>query len=132
MLYALFGIIVGVIAGLIIDLPIPLEFTRYTAVIIIGMFDALFGALRAEISRKDYNSWIFVSGVVFNILLAMGITLLGDRLGLDLYLAATFVFTFRIFSNLGIIRRAVMNRYIGKKSSTRTNRESSIVTDILD
>lgn len=115
MLWALLGILVGILGGIAIDLPFPLTWTRFTAVIVIGMLDSLFGALRAELTKDQYNSWIFLSGLVFNIMLALGITLLGDRLGLDLYLAATFVFTFRIFSNLGIIRRVVFSHWVGKK-----------------
>lgn len=114
MIFALIGIIIGVILGLLINYPIPLEFTRYTAVIIIGMLDALFGAIRSEVTKDEYSTLIFLSGLLFNILLALGITFLGDKMGLDLYLAATFVFTFRIFSNLGIIRRALFSKFKNK------------------
>lgn len=116
MIWALLGILAGIILGIAIDIPIPLTWTRYTAVIVIGMFDALFGALRADVTKDKYSNWIFISGLLFNILLALGITFLGDKLGLDLYLAATFVFTFRIFSNLGIIRRAVFSQWFEKKA----------------
>jgi len=54
----------------------------------------------------------------FNILLAAGITYLGDRLGLDLYLAASIVFTFRIFSNVGIARRTIVEEWITHKHRT--------------
>lgn len=118
MVWALLGIIIGILIGIGIDIPIPLAFTRYTAVIVIGMLDALFGALRAEVTKDEYNTWIFISGLCFNILLALGITFLGDKLGLDLYLAATFVFTYRIFNNLGTLRRALLSRYIRKKEKS--------------
>ena len=114
MIWSLIGILVGIIIGLGMDINIPIEFTRYTAVIIIGMLDALFGAIRAEYSKDDYDPLIFLTGLLFNTILAIGITYLGDRLGLDLYLAATVVFTFRIFSNVGIIRRVMIEKWINK------------------
>lgn len=118
MLWALLGILVGIILGFVVDISIPLELTRYTAVTIVGMLDALFGALRAEATKNQYSPLIFLSGLLFNIALALGITFLGDKLGLDLYLAATFVFTFRIFSNVGITRRALFAKWLHKKDDT--------------
>ena len=121
MIYALAGILVGVIVGLALNVPIPIEYSRYTAVVIIGMLDALFGALRAEITKDNYNPLIFITGLMFNIILAIGITFLGDQLGLDLYLAATFVFTFRIFTNVGVMRRHLMSK-----------KETPLMPDVLD
>lgn len=113
MLFAAIGIMIGILIGLFTKIQIPLEYTRYSAVVILGILDALFGAIKAEMGKNEYNSLIFVSGLLFNILLSIGITFLGDHLGLDLYLAATVVFTFRIFSNVGIIRRFLMQKWIG-------------------
>ncbi len=100
----------GIILGLIVDVSIPLPYIKYTAVIIIVVLDALFGAAKAEMSKEEYNPTIFISGLGFNVVLALGITFLGERLGLDLYLAVTVVFTFRIFSNLGILRRVFLKK----------------------
>ena len=108
MLWALIGILVGTIIGLISNFTIPVEFIKYTAVIIIGILDSLFGGIKGELTEEDYDPIIFITGLGFNILLALGITLLGEKLGLDLYLAVTVVFIFRIFSNLAISRRALL------------------------
>ncbi|MFH1719998.1 MAG: small basic family protein [Patescibacteria group bacterium] len=115
MIWALAGIILGIIIGLNIHYTIPIEYTKYTAVAIIGILDALFGAIRAEVTKDKYDAVIFLTGLFFNIALALGITFLGEQLGLDLYLAATVVFTFRIFSNLGITRRAMLQNMIEKR-----------------
>ena len=37
--------------------------------------------------------------------IAAGLTFLGDRLGIDLYLVALFAFGWRIFQNVAVIRR---------------------------
>jgi small basic protein len=115
MIWAILGIAIGILLGLTINYPIPFELTKYTAVVIMGILDSLFGAIRAEVTKDQFNAAIFVTGLIFNIILSFAITLLGDKLGLDLYIAATFVFTFRIFSNVGITRRAVIQNMIEKK-----------------
>lgn len=114
MIFALFGILAGIIVGWFVPFTIPIEYTRYTAVVILGIVDALLGAIRAQLTKDHYDQWIFATGLFFNIVLALVITLFGDILGLDLYLAATVVFTFRIFSNVGIARRALFDLYLKK------------------
>lgn len=115
MLFALLGILLGIIIGWFLPFTIPIEYTRYTAVIILGIIDSLVGAIRAQLTHANYDPWLFTTGLFFNILLALVITLFGDMLGLDLYLAATVVFTFRIFRNVGISRRALFDLYLKKK-----------------
>lgn len=110
MVWILLGALIGIIMGLVIDIPIPIQYIKYTAVMIIVILDSLFGAAKAEVSKEDYSPSVFTSGLVFNIALALGITLLGERLGLDLYLAVTVVFTLRIFANLGVLRRALLKK----------------------
>ena len=121
MTWAFFGILIGAIIGLTLNFSIPIELTKYTAVIIMGILDALFGAVRAEASNDQFNGIIFITGLAFNIVLSVLITILGDRLGLDLYLAAAFVFTFRIFTNVGATRRYILDRYLSK-----TNKETVV------
>jgi small basic protein len=115
MTWVAIGILVGIIVGLNTSYEIPIEYTKYTAIIIVGILDSLFGAVRAEVTKEEYDPLIFITGLIFNIILAIGITYLGEKLGLDLYLAAAVVFTFRIFSNLGIIRRSLLKIRVKNK-----------------
>jgi len=116
MYWTLIGILIGILAGINLEYTIPLAYVKYSAVTIIGILDALFGGIKAEVTHEDeYNITIFLTGLIFNIFLALAITLLGEKLGLDLYLAATVVFTFRIFSNLGITRRVLIKEWSKKK-----------------
>lgn len=119
MIWALIGVLVGIILGFAVDIPIPIELTRYTAVVSIGILDAIFGAIRAEVTQDNYDAVIFLTGLFFNVVLAIAITFLGDKLGLDLYLAATVVFTFRIFTNVGITRRAVLQNFLEKRKQKK-------------
>ncbi|MBL4694278.1 small basic family protein [Candidatus Gracilibacteria bacterium] len=113
--WAIIGILVGIIIGFGIDTTIPIEYIKYSAVSIIGILDALFGAAKAQATKEEYNTTIFLTGLVFNVLLALGITYIGEKLGLDLYLAVTVVFTFRIFSNFGQLRRAFLEKHLKTK-----------------
>lgn len=117
MAFVLLGIIAGVLIGWFIPVTIPIEYTRYTAVVILSIFDAVVGALRAQLSKNDsYSALIFGTGLLFNSILALGITLFGDLLGLDLYLAATVVLTFRIFKNVSVVRRSLFGHMFKKGS----------------
>lgn len=103
MIFALIGFILGIIIALIFKISIPIEFARYTAVAILAALDSIFGAIKADL-KKEYDTSKFLTGLVFNMIIAAGITYLGDRLGLDLYLAVLVAFVIRIFLNIGIIR----------------------------
>lgn len=118
MIWAALGIFIGIIIGLNVSYTIPIEYIKYTAVIVLGILDSIFGAVKSELTHEEkYNQIIFLTGILFNIILALGITLLGEKLGLDLYLAVTVVFTFRIFTNLGSVRRDLINKIIKKRKN---------------
>ena len=111
---AILGLIVGIGTGLAYKFSIPPELARYTAVAILAALDSVFGAIKADIDHK-YDNLIFITGLAFNMIIAAGITYLGDRLGLDLYLAVLVAFTFRIFMNIGSIRRFILEKFRNKK-----------------
>ncbi len=114
MWYIILGLILGVAVGSVTQLSIPLDWARYTAVGIVAILDSVFGAIRSDLQNK-YNVTIFISGLITNIIVAAGITILGDKLGIDLYLAVIVAFTIRILSNLGTIRYGFLTRFIGHK-----------------
>jgi len=105
----LIGLLVGLIIGSLFSITIPAEYTRYTALAILGALDSVFGALRAEMEGQ-YDNLVFVSGFFVNALLAVLLTLLGDRLGVELYYAAIVAFGVRMFNNLAIVRRLLLLR----------------------
>lgn len=98
------GLLAGIVIGLIFSLSIPAEYSRYTAIAVLAGLDSILGAARAELDG-DYDNRVFVSGLISNMLLAGLLTFLGDRLGVELYVAAIVAFGVRLFTNLGVIRR---------------------------
>jgi small basic protein len=79
------------------------------------------GAVRSEMDG-EFDNRIFLSGFFANIVLAGGLTFLGDRLGVELYIAAIVAFGVRLFDNLAIIRRQLLTRWAktGSKRSEET------------
>ncbi len=104
MLLPLLGLLVGVLAGLVLNVNVGFEFSRYTAVAILAAMDSVLGAVRAELDGV-YDNRIFISGFVTNAIVAVILTFIGDRLNLDLYLVALITFGLRIFNNVALIRR---------------------------
>ncbi len=103
------GLLIGLMLGLAFSLSIPAEYSRYTAMGILAALDSLLGAVRADLD-SEFDNRIFLSGFVANIVLAGLLTFLGDRLGVELYLAAVVAFGVRVFNNLAIIRRQILAR----------------------
>lgn len=116
MYFVIIGLTIGIIIGGFLQLDIPAFYSRYTAVAILGVLDSLFGAIRSEIENK-FDTTVFVSGLLFNILLAVIITYFGDKLNLDLYLAILIVFTMRIFQNIGIIKSIAVDNIKTRKKT---------------
>jgi small basic protein len=103
-LLPLLGLLIGVLAGLVLNVNVSYELSRYSAVAILAAFDSVIGAIRAELDGV-YDNRIFVSGFLVNATIAVLLTFIGDRLGLDLYLVALITFGLRIFNNVALIRR---------------------------
>ena len=114
MIFTLIGLVIGILVGYFAPVTIPVVFARYSAIAILGIVDSLFGAWRANLQGK-FDQTIFVSGLIFNMVLAVLITYLGDQLNLDLYLAVIIVFTFRIFQNIATVRYSFLTRFLGRK-----------------
>lgn len=111
MYLTLIGLTLGLIIGMFLQVNIPAEYARYTAVAIVGIVDSLFGAVRASVEKK-YNLSIFMTGLAFNMLIGILFAFIGDELNLDIYLAVLIAFTIRIFSNIGIIKAATVEKML--------------------
>ncbi len=98
------GLLVGVLLALVLRINVSYELARYSAVGILAAVDSVLGAIRAELDGS-YDNRIFISGFIVNALVAVLLTFVGDRLGLDLYLVALITFGLRIFQNVALIRR---------------------------
>ena len=110
------AILIGCIAGVLIGMNAPIisyTYSSYLAIAIIAALDSVFGGITSVIN-KNFNLKIFVTGFFGNAILAILLTILGQKLNVDIYLAAIVVFVWRMFSNLGIIRRYYVEKWTEK------------------
>lgn len=112
----LIAIIIGCVIGAIIGINAPIisyTYSSYLAIAIIAALDSVFGGI-ASVINKNFDLKIFISGFFGNAILAILLTILGQKLNVDIYLAAIVVFVWRMFSNLGIIRRYYVEKWSNK------------------
>jgi small basic protein len=103
---AAFGLVVGVIAGLVLQPTVPLWLQPYLPIAVIAALDALFGALRAVLDDVFVDR-VFIVSFLSNVVVAALIVYLGDQLGVgsQMSTAVVVVLGIRIFSNAAAIRR---------------------------
>ncbi len=103
------GLILGVLIGLNLPFALPQAYAKYMSVAALAALDSVFGGIRAAM-EDHYDNRIFITGFFSNALLAAGLAFIGERLGIDLYLAAVVAFGVRLFQNLAIIRRHLLKK----------------------
>ena len=103
---ALAGLLIGIIAGLIIEPTVPVWLQPYLPIAVIAALDAVFGAVRA-ILDGIFDDKVFVVSFLSNVVVAAFIVFLGDKLGVGSQLSTGVVVVLgvRIFSNVASIRR---------------------------
>lgn len=104
---ALLGLIAGLLIGVFIPLHIPQAYSNYAAVAILAALDSILGGYVASLDGK-FNIRIFLSGFFSNSVTAALLAYIGDKLGIQIHLAAVFAFGNRIFLNIGNIRRRLI------------------------
>ncbi len=109
-LLVLFCLMLGLLIGFQIPVLFPLVFAKYMSIGVLAALDSVFGGIRAYM-EDGFDNTIFITGFITNTLLAGGLAYLGDRLGVELYLAAVVVFGVRLFQNLAIIRRYLLKKF---------------------
>lgn len=115
------GIVVGCILGVLLGMNapiIPYTLSGYLAISIVAALDSVFGGISSVINGK-FDLKIFISGFFGNAILSILLTYLGERLNVDIYLAAIVVFVGRMFTNLAIIRRYYIDKWTKKTRNLR-------------
>lgn len=97
------------------SLEIPYTFTEYIAVAILAFLDSIFGGIASNMQDK-FDLWVFVSGFFLNAIIAIFLVYLGQKLNVDIYLAAVIVFSSRLFTNFSIIRRIFIEQIKNRKA----------------
>lgn len=106
---ALIGLIIGVVAGLILEPTVPIWLEPYLPIAVIAALDAVVGATRALLDGV-FRDRVFVISFLSNVLVAAFIVWIGDLLGVGSQMSTgvVVVLTMRIFANAAAIRRNIL------------------------
>lgn len=105
---AIVGLVIGVVAGLLLQPTVPVLLQPYLPIAVVAALDALFGGLRALLDGL-FDDKVFLVSFLSNVVVAAFIVFLGDQLGVggQLSTAVVVVLGIRIFSNAASIRRHI-------------------------
>ncbi len=109
MFFFVIACLLGIACGMWVPV-IPYEFAKYSAIAIMACLDSILGATNVLLKDK-FDIKIFVSGFFVNSIIAMVLTLIGEKLEVNIFLAAILVFVYRIFNNFSSIRRELIERH---------------------
>lgn len=106
---ALVGLVVGILAGLILEPTVPVWLEPYLPIAVIAALDAVVGAGRALLDGV-FRDRVFVISFISNVVVAAVIVWIGDLLGVGSQMSTgvVVVLTMRIFSNAAAIRRHIL------------------------
>lgn len=104
--WPILGFLAGFVATyLYFEKGVPLPAAGYLSLAVLAGLDSVFGGIRAGVERR-FRSDVFLSGFLVNMLLAVLLVYVGQKIGVpDLYLAAVVTLGGRMFLNLSVIRR---------------------------
>ena len=107
------AILIGCILGALLGMNAPMisyTYSSYLAIAIIAALDSVFGGITSVI-KKNFDLKIFITVFFGNAILSILLTILGQKLNIEIYLAAIVVFVSRMFTNLSIIRRYYVDKW---------------------
>ncbi len=110
------AITIGCILGALVGINIPTisyTYSSYLAIAIIAALDSVFGGISGTL-KGEFDFKVFISGFFCNSILSILLTYLGNKLNVDIYLAAIVVFVGRMFLNLTIIRKYYIEKWSKK------------------
>ena len=119
------AILIGCIAGALIGMNAPMisyTYSSYLAIAVIAALDSVFGGI-SSVVNKNFDLKIFITGFFGNAILAILLTILGQKLNVDIYLAAIVVFVGRMFVNLAIIRRYYIDKWLNKFENLKNKKK---------
>ncbi|MFN3962274.1 MAG: small basic family protein [Fimbriimonadaceae bacterium] len=96
----------------------------YLGIGVLAGLDTVLGGVKSVLT-DEFRTDVFVTGFLVNVLAAAGLAWFGDQIGVQLALAAVVVMGWRIFNNLGLIRRQLLSRFYEMQRRRRVEAEGS-------
>jgi|WetSurMetagenome_2_1015567.scaffolds.fasta_scaffold315814_1 small basic protein len=121
-LIPLLALFVGFLLIYNLRLNIPAGYADYLAIAILAGLDSILGGIRSRL-ENNFEEYIFTTGFFVNMALAASLAWLGDRMGVNLYLAVVVALGVRIFQNLGRIRGRLTAQLLHRRLTTTPGEE---------
>ena len=123
MIYVLLALVIGLLIPTAFHVP-PLVGTTgtYLAIACVAGLDTVCGGIRGGMEGK-FRSDVFFTGFIANVAIAFFLAWLGDQIGVNLYLVAALVLGARVFTNLSLIRRMMLNNVLDARDRRRRRKE---------
>jgi small basic protein len=112
------ALLIGAAMALLLNRPLTGAVGQYLAVACLAGLDSVCGGIRSGLEGKFRND-VFITGFIFNILIAFFLAWLGDQIYIDLFLAVALVLGARIFNNLSLIRRFLLTKWQDNRERKR-------------
>ena len=110
MIYVIAGLILGVVAGLNLNIVYSPDYAVYISLTVLAILNTIFNMLsesfNGELTPVKSGSFL-ISDLVFALFLGY----VGEQLGLPIYLAAVFAFGNNIYKNLRIMIDVLLEKY---------------------
>ena len=113
MIYALLGVVCGILLGYFTNngLVINPQYSVYLFLVILAMVNSIFTILSKKNIEEFKIKYCFIY-IFVDIIVALALGFISEKLGLPLYLALVFAFGNNIYKNLIVI----INSSISKKN----------------
>jgi small basic protein len=131
-LVPIIALLVGVVlARLMGGTPLTGSTGQYAAVACLAGLDTICGGIRSGMEGK-FHTDVFASGFLSNVVISFFLAYLGDKIGLDLFLAVALVLGARIFTNLSLIRRFLLTKWHDTRERRRLQQlaQAAVTTEI--
>lgn len=123
----LIAILIGCVLGALVGMNLPIisySYSSYLAIAIIAALDSVFGGITGVL-KGEFDFKVFISGFFCNAILSILLTFLGNKLNVDIYLAAIVVFVGRMFINLTIIRKYYIDKWSKKFEERKSKKQQT-------
>lgn len=118
------ALLVGVLLGFLFASPMTPLLGTYLGMAVIAGLDSVTGGSRSALEGK-FQTDVFVTGFIANILIAFFLAWLGDKIGVNLFLVAAIVLGSRIFTNLSLMRRYALTRWHDSRQRRKLEAEAA-------
>jgi len=112
------GLLLGVVLGIVLPLQIPVIYSHYFAVVLLGILDGIVTGLN-QVLEGSFDSFSFWSGILATLVAALLLVYIGERLGVELYLAVLFAFGYRFLNGISTIHSLAIDNFKTKSLEKR-------------